>query len=88
MTTIDKENARALDLKTAVEQFLVSLRALQSVRAAGVADGLIITDIALQIAGATSHITAADIGPVMSTIDALPTLLAGHLTNITKIAGR
>jgi hypothetical protein len=86
--TTEKEQARALDLKAAAEGFVSSLRALQAVRAANVADALVITDAALSAAGPIAHMTAADVVAAMASIDALPAELGGHLTNITKIAGR
>lgn len=82
----DKKSARALRFKEASEDFLDALTDLEAARADMVADGLTLVDA--DFTGVTAHISAADLTSLQSTIDALRGLLVGHLTNITKVAGR
>lgn len=81
-----KKAARAWRFKEASENLLDAIAALQKARADMIADGLAFVDA--DFTGVTAHITAADLTSLQVTIDAFPTALAGHLTNITKIAGR
>ena len=81
-----KKAARAWRFKEASENLLDALAALQKARADMIADGLAFVDA--DFTGVTGHMTAADFTSLQSTIDLLPGVLAGHLTNITKIAGR
>lgn len=85
-TLTAKKAARAVRFKEASEQFLDGLAALQKARADMVADGMTYVDA--DFTGVTAHISAADLTSLQATIDALLTVLSGHLTNITKIAGR
>ena len=85
-TLTAKKAARAVRFKEAAESFLDALAALRKARADMVADGLVYDDA--DFTGVTAHISAANLGLLESTIDALPAALTGHLTNITKIAGR
>ena len=81
-----KKAARAVRFKEAAESFLDALAALRKARADMVADGMSFVDA--DFTGVTAHISAADLTALQVTIDAFPTALAGHLTNITKVAGR
>ena len=85
-TLTAKKAARAVRFKEAAEAFLDALAALRKARADMVADGMTFVDA--DFTGVTAHISAADLSGLESTIDALTALLSGHLTNITKIAGR
>lgn len=85
-TLTAKKAARAVRFKEASEALLDAIAALQKARTDMVADGLAFVDA--DFTGVVAHISAADLTSLQSTIDALPTVLAGHLTNITKIAGR
>ena len=85
-TLTQKKLARAVRFLQSAEAFLDGLAALQKARADMIADGMAFVDA--DFTGVTAHISAADLGLLESTIDALPAALTGHLTNITKIAGR
>ena len=85
-TLTQKKLARAIRFLQSAEAMLDAIAALQKARADMVADGMAFVDA--DFTGLVAHISAADLTSLQSTIDALPTVLAGHLTNITKIAGR
>ena len=85
-TLTAKKDARAVRFKEAAEAFLDAIAALRKARADMIADGMTFVDA--DFTGVTAHISAADLTALQVTIDAFPTALAGHLTNITKIAGR